>query len=70
MNEYDDEPGLGPDEPDLGPDERDRDLLDGSWEEKYYSGRVRTRNWRAIYTGLALLALIGLVVPAVLMVAR
>lgn len=50
---YDDEE----EEPDLGPDERDRDLLDGSWEENYYAGRVRTRDWRAITVGISLLVL-------------
>lgn len=58
------------DEPDLGPDERDRDLMDGSWEERYYSGRVRRRDWQSVYVGLALMALLGLVVPALVVVFR
>ncbi len=41
----------------LGPDDRDRDLLDGSWEEDYYAGRVRTRDWRGITVGISLLVL-------------
>ncbi|MGE3073603.1 MAG: hypothetical protein AB7N24_05880 [Dehalococcoidia bacterium] len=52
--------------PDLGPDERDRDLMDGSWEEKYYSGRMKTRNWNAIGAGIALLVVASLLVPMVL----
>ena len=54
------------DEVDLGPDERDLDLLDGSWEEEYYAGRLRTRDWSSIGAGVALLALIGLLVPMIL----
>lgn len=51
------DPGSYDEGPDLGPDERDRDLLDGSWEEDYYAGRVRTRDWRAITVGISLLVL-------------
>ncbi|MGE0599167.1 MAG: hypothetical protein AB7J35_08025 [Dehalococcoidia bacterium] len=51
---------------DLGPDERDLDLMDGSWEEKYYSGQVKTRNWNAIGAGIALLVVASLLVPMVL----
>ena len=43
------------DEPDLGPDERDLDLMDGSWEREYYSGRMKTRNWNAIGAGIGIL---------------
>lgn len=76
MQEFDDEDdgpiSLGaadaPEEADLGPDERDRDLMDGSWEEKYYSGRVRSFNWRAVTAALGLLVLIALLVPALLTV--
>jgi hypothetical protein len=57
-------------EPNLGPDERDLDLLDGSWEKKYYGGRLRTRDWRSIGIGLSLLALLGLTIPIVLTVFR
>jgi hypothetical protein len=69
--EGDDEPlgvdgPLGLDAP--GPDERDMDLMDGTWEQKYYSGRVKTRNWNAIGIGLALLVVAGLVVPMILVV--
>ncbi len=59
-----------PDEPGLGPDEHDLDLLDGSWEARYYAGRHRTRDWHSIYVGLALLVLLGLVVPAILVLFR
>lgn len=55
---------------DLGPDERDRDLLDGSWEQEYYSGRIRTRDWNAIMVGVAILLIAGLVLPALLVVLR
>ncbi len=55
---------------DLGPDERDRDLMDGTWEERYYSGRMRQRDWQGVYVGLALLALLGLVIPALVVVFR
>lgn len=58
------------DEPGLGPDERDRDLMDGSWEQQYYSGRQRTRDWGAITVGLGLLVLISLLVPMILVVVR
>jgi len=51
------------DGPDLGPDERDRDLMDGSWEQEYYSGRMKSRDWNAITAGIALLVVIALVVP-------
>lgn len=56
--------------PDLGPDERDRDLMDGSWEERYYGGRLRTRDWHSIGVGVALLALMGLLIPALLVFFR
>lgn len=67
-DEWDDDADDGEDEIDLGPDERDRDLLDGSWEQDYYAGRVRSRDWTAVYTALALLILAGLVVPVLLTV--
>ncbi len=51
------------DEPDLGPDERDRDLMDGTWEERHYSGRAPSRDWRSIGVGLALLVLLAMLVP-------
>jgi hypothetical protein len=52
-----------PEEKDLGPDERDRDLMDGTWEQEYYSGRAKTRDWNAITAGVALLVLIAIVLP-------
>ena len=54
----------------LGPDERDRDLMDGSWEREYYSGRVKSRNWNAIGVGIAILVLAGLILPMILSVAN
>ena len=56
------------DGPDLGPDERDRDLMDGSWEQRYYSGRVRSLDWNAIIVGVSILVLAGFLVPLVLVV--
>jgi len=54
------------DGPDLGPDERDRDLLDGSWEQAYYSGQTKKRDWNSIYAGVAILILLALIIPALL----
>ncbi|MCC7365435.1 MAG: hypothetical protein IT303_13800 [Dehalococcoidia bacterium] len=62
--ELDDEPW--DDGPDLGPDERDRDLLDGSWEQRYYAGQAGQRDWSTVYTGLAILVLLSILVPVVL----
>lgn len=49
--------------PELGPDERDLDLLDGSWEQQYYAGARRTRDWRGIGVGIALLVLLAMLIP-------
>lgn len=54
------------DERDLGPDEFDRDLLDGTWEQEYYSGKQRSVDWHNITIALGLLALIAMVVPLLL----
>jgi hypothetical protein len=53
-----------------GPDERDMDLLDGSWEQKYYSGRQRSVDWNSILVGMGLLALAGMLIPVFLVVFR
>ncbi len=73
-DEYDD---FGDDDADdaddlpLGPDERDRDLLDGSWEREYYAGRKRpSRDWNTIGIGIALLVLMGLILPTILFAMR
>ena len=58
------------DEPDLGPDERDSDLLDGSWEMRYYAGRVTQRDWTNVYIGIGILIVVSLVLPAVLVLTR
>lgn len=58
------------DGPNLGPDENDRDLLDGSWEERYYQGRNRSRDWNGIMTGLGLLVLLGMLLPALVVLFR
>ncbi|MCK6563581.1 MAG: hypothetical protein L6Q80_02390 [Dehalococcoidia bacterium] len=68
--EYEFADDVDEDGPDLGPDERDRDLMDGTWEERYYSGRAKQRDWQSVYVGLALLALMGLVIPALVVVFR
>ncbi len=59
--------GLGPD---LGPDERDLDLMDGSWEHDYYSGRMKTRDWNAVLIGFAILVVAAMVVPMLLVLTR
>lgn len=53
-----------------GPDERDMDLMDGSWEQRYYSGQRRSRDWSSIGIGVALLVIIGLILPGILMALR
>lgn len=53
------------DEPDLGPDERDADLMDGSWEQRYYAGRVQTRDWRSITAVVSILILLAFAAGAV-----
>lgn len=58
------------DDKDLGPDERDLDLMDGSWEERYYRGLERRRDWRAIYLGISLLVLLAFLIPLILVVFR
>lgn len=55
---------------DIGPDERDLDLMDGSWEEQYYSGRLPTRDWNTILLAGALLVIIALLLPMLLVIAR
>lgn len=64
-HDRDDDPG-----PDLGPDERDLDLLDGSWEHDYYSGRMKTRDWNAVLIGCAILVVAAMVVPMLLVFTR
>jgi hypothetical protein len=56
--------------PDLGPDERDRDLLDGSWEQEYYSGQQKVRDWNAAMVGVALLVVAAIVIPMLLAILR
>jgi hypothetical protein len=48
---------------DLGPDDRDRDLMDGTWAQKYYSGKMKSRNWNAITAGVALVVVASLIIP-------
>jgi hypothetical protein len=50
-----------------GPDERDRDLMDGSWEARYYGGHIRQRDWSSVVIGLSLLLLMAFIVPIILM---
>lgn len=63
-------PGKEPSDLDLGPDERDLDLLDGTWEEQYYTGRLRRRDWTSIWVGLGLLAVLSLILPLLLVLIR
>jgi hypothetical protein len=51
--------------PSLGPDERDADLMDGTWETRYYTGQTRSRDWNAVGIGIGLLLVTALVVPLV-----
>lgn len=60
----------GDDNRNLGPDERDADLLDGTWEQRYYSGRARPRDWSGVYLGLALLIVLAFVLPMLLVFTR
>lgn len=74
-NEEDDEPiafGLGADanQRNLGPDARDADLMDGTWEQGYYARQRRSRDWTGIMTGLGLLVLLGMLLPALLVFFR
>lgn len=64
---FDDDADLGPD---LGPDERDSDLLDGSWEMRYYAGRVAQRDWTNVYIGIGILIVVSLVLPGILVLTR
>jgi hypothetical protein len=61
----DDEP-IGDDAP--GPDERDMDLMDGSWEQEYYSGRIKSRNWNAIGIAIGIIVIASLLIPMILSV--
>ncbi len=54
----------------LGPDEHDLDLLDGSWEQDYYSGKRRRRDWQNIGLAIAILLVLGLILPGILVVFR
>ena len=56
--------------PNLGPGEHDRDPMDGSWEDRYYRGQIRTRDWQSINLAIGLLVVLGLLVPAVLVFTR
>lgn len=59
-DELDDELDDG-EEVDLGPDERDLDLLDGTWEDDYYAGRLRSRDWQSITVAVSVLILVAMV---------
>ena len=70
--DYDEEESVFEDEADpegpvlYGPDERDRDLIDGTWERRYYSGKARQFNWEALYPWFGLLVILSLVIPLIL----
>lgn len=53
-----------------GPDERDIDLLDGRWEERYYSGQERVRDWGTIGLAVAIVAALSLILPGLLVFFR
>lgn len=52
----------------LGPDERDMDLIDGTWEGEYYSGRKKRRDWRSVGLAIGLLIVIAMLLPGILAV--
>lgn len=54
----------------VGPDERDRDLLDGTWEQRYYSGQERSRDWGTIAIAISLVVLASLILPSLLVILR
>lgn len=58
-DEYEDAPG---------PDERDMDLMDGTWEQKYYGDRSGGRDWNTIGLAIAILVILAMVLPGVLVV--
>ena len=70
QHEPDADDKIGEDREPLGPDERDRDLLDGSWEQDYYAGRVSRRGWTGLGVGIAILFLLGLVLPTFLVLLK
>lgn len=53
-----------------GPDERDRDLIDGSWEQRYYSGQHRPRDWGSIGLGVAIVLILAMLLPGLLVFLR
>lgn len=54
----------------FGPDERDRDLVDGSWEQRYYSGQQRQRDWSSIGLAFAIVLILAMLLPGLLVVLR
>jgi len=58
--------GDGDDGPDLGPDERDADLMDGSWERRYYTQPTARRDWQSVYVGIALIIVMAMLVPLIM----
>jgi len=46
------------------------DLMDGTWEERYYAGSAGRRDWSGVYAAIALLFVLALVVPLILAVTR
>ena len=41
--------------------------MDGSWEDSYYAGDVKERDWNSIIVGVSLIVLISLAIPMLLM---
>jgi hypothetical protein len=60
-DDFEDELEDDGEEVDLGPDERDLDLLDGTWEDDYYAGRQRSRDWQSITVAISVLILVAMV---------
>lgn len=53
-----------------GPDERDRDLMDGTWEQENPGGVKPPRDWRSIQIGVLILLILSAILPAFLYLAN
>lgn len=53
-----------------GPDERDMDLMDGTWEQRYYSRQGGSRDWNSIGLAIALLVILAMLLPTVLFITQ
>ena len=59
-----------PFDPVLGPDDRDQDLIDGTWEERYYSGRAHQRDWTNVFVGVGIIVVVSMLLPMILVLTR